>query len=239
MATKKKFLILMIIQAITLNLYGQNKVAYEVGVGSYRMSDMPLLQDYFKNESEVGLEVTSSFPSYLFYQILYTYSLSKSEFGLGLRYASTGGRLATSDYSGSLAHDQLLQLYSIGISYGGVIAEPTEKMKIGFRWFAYYDLSNLKVKSTLKIGQEEQSEEIGFTSSGFSLLPLLLFDYQLIRPISVFINAGYELNIKNQVFRLKENQDAILSVPDGEISPDWTGYRFSLGIIYAIDAGKK
>jgi hypothetical protein len=232
------FIGFLVLHLVVENLYGQHKVGYEVGVGSFRMDEMPLLQEYFNSESDVDLEVTSSFPPYLFYQLLYGYNHSNSEFGLGLRYTSTGGRMATSDYSGSLTYDQLLQMYSIGISYGGILAKSNDKLFIRFKWLVYYDLSNLKLKNTLKIGEEEQSEEIALASSGLSLLPMLLIDYQFGHQLSAFFAAGYELNPLNQAFHQKGNKDAILSTPDGNIGPDWTGYRFSFGITYTIKTKK-
>ncbi len=228
------FLGLLILLLATFNSFAQHHLGYEVGIGAYKMDDMHALQDFFKNESEIEIEAATSFPPYLFYQILYSYGKPAPRFGLNLRYTSTGGRLATSDYSGSLFLDQLLNMYSIGVSYEGRVIGSVEKLSLRFRCLVYYDQTNLKIKNTLKIGQEEETDEIKFKSSGFSLLPLLLLNYQMVKSISASFNLGYEINPINNTFRLKDNKNAILSIPDGDISPDWTGYRFSIRVVYSF-----
>ncbi len=228
-----KTLFYLVIILFNFDLFAQHGIGIELGYGTYSMEKMKDLQQYFIDNSGIPLTVNESFPSYPYYQLKYSYTIEKSEFGGNLRYASTGGRISYADFSGSLILDQLLQLYSFGVHYAHFVAND-ENWSIKLKGIVFYNYSNLNLDEELILYEEEAVESASFNSSGLSLVPLIQGDYRIFTNVFLMANLGVDINLIRQPFMLDGEKDAIISIPEGDLSPNWSGVRASIGIEYVF-----
>jgi hypothetical protein len=227
-----KFPILIFFILFPISILAQHNINVNFGYGTYSMSSMKDLQSFIKQETEIGLEIVESFPAYLNYSAGYGFGHGKNMYGSIIRFASTGGRLSYSDYSGSYNNDQLLRLFSFGLNYKRLIFD--KKIRVNFSASIFYNYTSLMLKSSLIIYDEELNEEEQFYAHGLSVLPTMQLEYGIFSTVSILLDLGVEFDPLNQTFRLKDNKDAIIEIPSGEVKPEWKGGRVSLGIKYSF-----
>jgi len=214
---------------ISLELRGQdNTIIIKAGYGSFAMKDMKKLQDSFMEETTLPYKVTTSFPSFLTFELQFTTELNEDlVIGAQLAYKSTGGRMHYGDYSGETYVNQELGAFSVGFHISGYLSKE-EKYAVPIFMNVDAVFTDLKIKSGLRLGDHQETDQLKFSSLGISFEPGVGYRRYFSRFVLGF-DVGYEINVNGKL-NFSEDDEAYLS--DDENNPlkaQWSGFRLKLG----------
>lgn len=212
-----------------------NVIIIKLGYGSYDMSDMERVQDFLidlYSQQQIPLASVDNFLPYWNYQIQYARKLNDS-FKLSgfLGYASTGGRVHYSDYSGELKSDQTVTANFFGTGFEYYI-NSSEQIRYFIAAHISIIFSSLEISNLMRIYDQSSSSTNKFNSTGFGIEPSTGVEFYLMSILLRF-EAGFLLNTQG-TFYFKENPDIKFKLNGKEISSDWMGYRigFSIGYVF-------
>lgn len=228
---RASFLFLLI---VPLTVKAQFTVSGSVGYGSFRMHDMKLFQKELKNGFPVNAQITSSFPSFWFYELSAIRSHDEFTVGGSAYYTSTGGRIYYSDYSGMVASDQLLNAFGITAIFGGTISSENKKLSLTGDLRPGIVRTNLDLIFKEEISSPRQTTKLSFHSFGFTFQPTLTLNGKLGR-FGLNILAGYQLGIAGKLY-YEDDKEAFLTHgnDDAEVKVDWSGFRTSVGLSFDL-----
>lgn len=235
-------LLFAVILSLLCSLFSKTEaqVFIKFNYNFFNMSDLKNVQnELLSNMYEMGIEgkITESYPAYFGFQFGLIFPLNPSgdrDLWLGgfFDYATTGGRVHYSDYSGEVKADQIAKAYSVG----GIIslsASDDELLKLDVSLGARLIFSNLDNEFLLRIGEEEQKETLSFSSLSFGLEPA-------ITPSIVLSNFNLGLSISYLVsiptsLEYNRNSNAYLVDQDGnKVNIDWSGIKLGLIVKYSF-----
>jgi hypothetical protein len=224
---------------LPLGLRAQLTISGAAGIGTFKMDDFHSLQTQILSQLPVEGKITSSFPSYLFYQGSVKWiSPAKNVMGLSFEYGSTGGRIYYSDYSGTLYSDQRLHYYQVNINFGMMANLPRN-------YFLELDLkpgitlSRLEMADYQNIGGLDFAESINVKSINIILQPTLSA-IRRWRNIGFQLMGGYHFTINAGKLHPKGNRDVYLVDTKSEkVNANWSGVRLGFGIIGYIKNKKR
>jgi hypothetical protein len=185
----------------------------------------------------IDAQITESYPAHLGFQIGLLFLLNPSgdrDLWLGgfYDYATTGGRVHYSDYSGEVKADQIANAYSVG----GIIslnASDDELLKLDVSLSARLIFSDLDNEFLLRIGEDEQKETLSFSSFSFGIEPtitpsIVLSNFNLGLPVSYLVSIPTTLEYSR-------NSNAYLVNNSGDkVSIDWSGLKLGLLVKYSF-----
>jgi len=226
------FLILLLMTSLCLCTFaGDYSIRAEVGYGAYEMQALNNLQQYlieYYRWGDIVMKQTESFPPYYFYKLCLTYHpAGQIKWGICGDYASTGGRVTYSDYSGKHTADQIVHRYAYGLH---VEYEYSLSQLLSLQFYVdpLLVFSNLELKERLQIFNETQSESNTFISTSIGLMPGVALQFKQGK-FFARLSTGYELDTSVTLHR-EDKGDALRIPTKGEIDADWSGWRLSLGI---------
>ena len=206
----------------------RNSIMFKTGYGSYRMKDMKELQDSFMEGAIIPYKTTAAFPSFLTFELQYIIELNEDmAFGAQFGYESTGGRLHYGDFSGESYVNQALDAFTFGFNTSEFIKK---EQRYAIPIFVNIDavFTKLEIESSLRLGNQEQSEQANFSSLGISFEPGVGYR----RYFSWFVlgfDVGYEININDKLYFDEDNQAYLTGVDDNPLKAQWSGFRMKLG----------
>jgi hypothetical protein len=204
-------------------------------MGSLKDLQRELLSDL--TTQGIDAKITESFPAHLGFQIGLLFLLNPSgdrDLWLGgfYDYATTGGRVHYSDYSGEVGVDQVANAYSVGATIA-LSASDDELLKLDVSLSARLIFSDLDNEFLLRIGDEEQKETLSFSSFSFGVEPaiipsIVLSDFNLGLPVSYLVAIPTTLEYSR-------NSNAYLVNKSGDkVSIDWSGFKLGLLVKYSF-----
>jgi len=214
-----------------------NFIRLKLGYGSYNMSDLERIQNLLidiYSQQQIPVTAVDKFPPYWNYQVEFLRKLNDS-FGLSgfFGYASTGGRIHYSDYSGEIKSDQTVtaNLYGIGVEY---YFNPLESLRFFSSVNFSLIFSSLELNDFFRIYNESTGSITKFNSFGIGIEPSVGIEYEISSLLFRF-DLGLLLNGQG-AFYFEEQPDVALKINGDEISPDWMGYRFgfSVGFVFCF-----
>lgn len=207
-----------------------SSVRFKIGYGTYQMNQLKDLQKAIVTTLPVRGKATQSFPAYWNFQMKYLYKTSdKNRIGAFIDYASTGGRIAYSDYSGELKVDNVVSRYGLGVSEEYVLAQKDALSLSGLiEASALY--SRLMMDSFVKINDQSQKDLAKLKSLGLALEPGLLGEGKISK-MTIGLSVGYQLSFCKP-FHLKGERKAILTNTETnkKVNPNWSGIRLGATI---------
>jgi hypothetical protein len=211
--------------------FAQMQWEFNMGYGSYKMKSLKSFQEKLSQRYPVNAQITSSFPSFWYYELAAKWEQNKTTFfGASLSFGSTGGRIYYSDYSGSIGSDQLVSF----VSYGGTVGRSkgffNDKLNLEL------ELKYLLMIGTLKISEYNSfsgsiTNDQFYNSTNLAIQPNFNLKYR-VRLIGFNSSIGYNLNlIKGELKDIDRNYFINESNPT---YLDWSGIRASVGISFYI-----
>lgn len=215
----------------------QSYIAIEAGVATFNMEDMKLLQKNISTDNDLGLEIVQDFPPYLQYQIGFkksgTSNNDKLIIGGVLSFTSTGGRVAYSDFSGSVKADQLINVFSIGPQIGYKLSN-NKKLNVAIEAITSFDLTNMEIKNTLILGNQNDTDSQKFIAYGTSIQPRFNLNYSY-KFLMFYVYLGGHVTVIQQPFIWKDDNESQITV-DGStpLKPQWNGIRAGIGLGFKL-----
>lgn len=212
-----------------------NIVRVELGYGSYNMSDLEDVQNYIieiYSQYQIPVASVDNFPPFWNFQIQYARKLNES-FSLSgfFGFASTGGRVHYSDYSGEIESDQVVSANFYGAG-GEYIFNPIEPFKYFISFQASIIFSSLELNDMIRIYNETTNSTTKLNSTGVGIEPSVGLEFNLMSVLFRF-EAGLFLNFQG-AFYFEEDPDVEFELEGKEISPNWMGYRIGFSIGYGF-----
>ncbi len=219
------FLTLMLISGI----YGQSvEISGAVGVGSYRMSDLKDWQNLLVIINALPLEKTESFPVFVNFSGSISYHRKNLGVGLIAFSESTGGRLAYSDFSGSLFSDQLLSSIAVGPFVSRRLKQDSP-LSFSAAILYYRSFLDLRDEVTILGATQITTEEL--VSSALAVQPAIQYEFKITEIFRIAPEFGYMVFGWRQALHLKENNEVFLQVNGNRADADWSGFRARVKII--------
>ena len=236
MKTIRTYLVIAALMAITevnAQRYWQRiDVSLNVGYATFKMTDLKQMQAEQLSYMPVDAKITNSFPGYLNYSIDAVFYDSTYFVGLLLGHTSTGGRINTTDYSGSITYDQL-----VSMTYNGLVAAKkiaTTKIGnvfIGTNLLTYFNKAKFNY-SEIVLG-ENATSSYTLESINVALGPFLQL-HKRIRKIFLKASAGYEFHIPMELTTGDPNGVYISPATGETFKVQADGLRLSIGVGYAL-----
>jgi hypothetical protein len=239
--TMHKFHILLFLIGSSVTVNAQYFAEGRVTYNTFDMKDMKALQKELFTDFPFQTKATSSFDPYVGFQLSAGTIFEENNFswrtGVIIGYTSTGGRVGYSDYSGVVRGDQLLNLFSFGITGGIEKAFNDGKWTAGFELPLTYDLTNFTLKNELIIdGYPPESQQYKFKSEGLSVQPRINVFRNFSNDLSIGLSAGYHISVLNPDLVWKEDGGSTLTLQDSDepLKAHWNGFRAGITLRYAF-----
>jgi hypothetical protein len=218
--------------------YAQTYITIDAGIATFNMRDMKLLQkSILSNNNVFDFGIVQEFPPYFQYQLGFKQvGLSTNEkliIGGVFSFTSTGGRVASSDFSGSVKGDQLINVFSIGPEIGYILSS-SKKLNVAIEAITSFDFTNMEIKSTLTLGNQDYTNSQKFVAYGASIQPHFNLNYSY-KFLMFYTYLGGHVTVIQQPFLSKEDKESEITV-DGSTSlkPQWNGVRVGIGLAIKI-----
>jgi hypothetical protein len=224
---------LMVITDVSAQRYWQRvDIALNVGYATFKMTDLKQIQEEQLSYMPVDAKITNSFPGYLNYSLDAVFYDSTYFVGVLLGHTSTGGRINTTDYSGSITYDQLVTM-----NYNGLVAAKkiaTTKIGnlfIGTNLMTYFNKAKFDY-TEIVLGESATSS---YTLESFNVVigPFLQL-HKRIRKIFLKASAGYEFHIPMELTNGDTNGVYISPASGETVKVQADGLRLSIGLGYAL-----
>jgi hypothetical protein len=196
------------------------EIGFCAGYSTFAMED--LKSDFARNIDNIPFEskLVSNFPPWLHFGGNGMLKFGFYSIGIRYTYISTGGKIATSDYSGKYTFEEFLSSHSVGlansfrvVTLGKIQGEI--RMTIGFIH------SSIKVEEYLQVYENTLTNSASFYSQSLFAEPAVLITYSFPRfrvgaDFAYCADRGAEIKTKSeeQTFRYT----------------DWSGFRIGIHI---------
>ena len=224
---------LMVITDVNAQRYWQRvDIALNVGYATFKMTDLKQIQKEQLSYMPVDAKITNSFPGYLNYSVDAVFYDSTYFVGVILGHTSTGGRINSTDYSGSISYDQLVTM-----NYNGLVAAKkiaTTKIGnlfIGTNLMTYFNKVQFKYSETI-LG-ENATSSYSLESINVALGPFLQL-HRRIGKIILKASAGYEFHIPTELTSDYPGGINVFPTSDEAIKVHADGLRLGIGLGYAL-----
>jgi hypothetical protein len=212
-----------------LSVHAQEKssLIFRIGMGTYSMKSQKLFQNDFSKRLGIPFRKIHEFPNFPTYGGALGFRISDAaSMGLWGEFASTGGRLHYSDYSGHAMLDQVLTSFQAG-PYLQLRVNLSDSWPLYFTAHGSIATTTENIKSEFKIGTESEMERIRLTAVNYGVRPGLMLGH----PIGVF---NFQLGIGAEILsarELKNDKDMVIKTSDRkELSAQWSGWRMTFGV---------
>ena len=225
----KKLILFLLAIIATINIQAQRVfLEYNLGYGTFGMSEMR--HTLLESESAVkGMQITDDFPGYLTQDAKIGVSLNRWDAGLQFGFLTTGGKKSLADYSGSYKNEIRNKGYKMGLftRYCLLGADYNLKLYGQLSFGSIYTHSKLTDEIQLNSAGVHEKEEGKMHSMNLFLQPALVIQYQIIRPLAIQAQIGYEWSPYKGDMRIEG-----VSIP---LKADWDGLRASIGLVVYLN----
>jgi hypothetical protein len=219
----------------------QFRIGFSPGAGSYSQTELKNLQRsllIYSQRQVSGVKQLEEFPGYYNYSAWMEVKFKNHSLGITFSRLSTGARNSVSDYSGRYSFDMLL--YSN--RYGGLYKywfyyKPEISSFHGFTYAKYGTThSRLHMKEELEIYDvEPYKTDYHFSASGRSFEVGLGMVYRIFSFLESNVTLGYDIDRAKDLKDVKDFQGFLKDSRGNNISTDWTGVRFTVGLNFVLD----
>ena len=234
------FLTVILFLLCGLNYKTEAQVFVKLNYNFSNMSDLKDLQRELQSDlTTQGIEaqITEAYPAHLGFQIGLLFLLNPSgdrDLWLGgfYDYATTGGRVHYSDYSGEVKADQVANAYSVG----GIIslsASDDELLKLDVSLSARLIFSDLDNEFLIRIGDEEQKETLSFSSLSFGIEPAITPSIVLSN-FNLGLSVSYLASIPTSLEYSRNSNAYLVNKSGDKVSIDWSGLKLGLLVKYSF-----
>ena len=229
----RKFVLIIVLFFVMLTIsgFGQNtQLRFKAGFGTYSMSELKSLQRATLNNLtanfDVPVTVVDNFPGQFQPQVQLVWPIgSDYHTGLIVDYASTGGRLHYSDYSGNIKVDHILSRYAVGWTIEKVERRWQHATFSGFLGVLGMR-SKMRIEGTVQLFDEVDEEKVNAVAYGIGILPGAALESQL-GSLVIRIEIGGEYNFSADL-HLVDDKNAKFRVGQDGIGAQWIGFRGGL-----------
>jgi hypothetical protein len=213
------------------------KLSIESGLGSYSMTDLKDLNDYFSSNFIFDIKTVSNFPQYLFYRpaVLIGF-LERNSVGPVYTFQSTGSRISAQDYSGNYRFDMKIHSNCPGIIYQ---YDVISKNNFAFSAQAEAGLNFSKLEATEILEVSDTAilnDSYVFESLNYHLLPRISAGYQY-KQFAFSVSGGYLFQFGDEPLYTDNNKDHFLynNGIKKTVKADWSGFRIGISLSYRLD----
>jgi hypothetical protein len=225
-----RVLILVILQLfLFLSVHAQEKssLIFRIGMGNYSMKSQKLFQNDFSKRLGIPFRKVHEFPNFPTFGGAMGFTISDAaSMGLWGEFASTGGRLHYSDYSGHAMLDQVLTSFQIG-PYFQVRLNKSDAWPFYFTAHGSVSTTTENIKSEFKVWSQSELERIKLKATNFGLRPGLMLGHS-VGVLNFQLGFGGEIQSARKLADNKEN--VIMTSDRKELSAQWSGWRTTLGV---------
>jgi len=239
---KKLILFIFILLTCIVSTQGRNtKFEFQIGVGTYNMSDLKDLNEAIPATQLFNTEIVSNFPPYLYWRPSLTFYTGKMAFGFFLNLQSTGSRVSASDYSGEYCFDMRIKGYGPGLNVAYNISEFSGfqvwgNLALGFNY------TSMNMKEYFEFLETTYTDEkIKLNAYNGFIEPGIRVDYKLnniplhlLKPCSLFINLGFQFQLLGKPLYYQKPENVYQDSWGYTLNPDWSGLRIALGLSVPI-----
>lgn len=234
----RKFYLIFLFVFCIHNSYCQHfMIEYNYGFGIYHLKELKSFQtELLAFDAPFSLKEVESFPNYFYNAITVNYKISNTNYiGINGSFMTTGARNDLKDYSGEVKQDLILNGYKVGVHYRRLLF-PENKLNFYLQIKGGLIISNLKITESIHLSQIDTS--LSASNKFKSIIPFVEPEvgirYFMMKRITLNLNLGYEIDIKNKLkYMSTNNRDTYLNHPDGTyVYLDWSGLRSSIGFSF-------
>ena len=219
----------LILLLIPVDIFPQVSYSLYVGVGTYGMADLKEINRQQALNLPIETIKVDNFNPGFFPGISANTELSEYlSLGFYYQYYTTGSRIGQRDYSGYYAFDQIVNGHFISLAPEFLIEE-SDFISVSFVLQAGFIFSSMKIKETLSLSGQTQSDSETFAAGSFSVLPEVKACIPVYKMISGIASIGYFYDSGGKI-HLKGNHKAVVHLNDSPVKSGWSGFRVSLGI---------
>ena len=191
---------------------------FNAGLGSYGMGGLKDVNTSTLSELHFPAKLVDDFPAFLNVSGEGAITLKNgTRIGLVLGLASTGSRIAYSDYSGSYTYDIKATCVNYGIRGEMTVFRLTDALGLRAAIGAGTLFTDAKVKETLKLGNESDSESYTFESISLYVQPEVKLSYSFGPNLEAGMYCAY---------LIESGGKYEYSGQETTIKSDWNGMRF-------------
>jgi len=218
------------------DLFAQS-LSFRLGV-NYTQFNMSELKDVQKEitssiASFLPLKDLESFPAYYAYELQLIFEeLIFVDVGFSIGYMSTGARSYYADYSGKYSIDYLTDATSFAVNIEKMVFDSDIDLLLGAKWM--FITTDFTVDEILSVEEESDRNTIETTSSSFGLTLNGSVQYQ-ISSFLIRANLGYLIDFKDDLHKVGDPDDFLLTSNGDKVSADWSGLFVGLTFGYKID----
>ncbi|MEZ5069786.1 MAG: hypothetical protein R2751_02160 [Bacteroidales bacterium] len=206
-------------------------VQFSVGVASFEMNDLKILQEHILSTYPVEGKITSSFPVFTFGEFGVVKQMSPTlRLGGGYGIATTGGKCSYRDYSGSIVTEIQANSHRLG-GYASYSLVDVDWLGFSMYGRAALNISQIEAFSSLYVGSlgSTNTDKYRSFSPDLSAGGELLFR---LGDVELGLEGGYLFNLSGQLANTDSRSDLVdPGDPDRVLSADWTGFRAGLKVI--------
>ncbi|MEO9484559.1 MAG: hypothetical protein ABJG47_13970 [Ekhidna sp.] len=203
---------------------------------SVTMDDMKVILSATQDEIPIELQTIDNFPTYWGFGIeVVGNEEDRFSFGGILHYNSSGARISSADYSGSINYDILVNRVVLGPTFR--FMEPIgDRYAMGVSGSILGSFSNLNFQYRLSILGQNESSLNRFSSFSGQIRLNWVNRYQVTPGFYFIGQLGYEFDAISTKLKFKTDRNAWLLKPGGgNARLDWSGVRLQLGIGITFD----
>ncbi|QQS35988.1 MAG: hypothetical protein IPM56_17395 [Ignavibacteriales bacterium] len=238
----KPLLVLLTTLTLCGSVYSQARLQFFVkaGYNFFTMKDMKDLQNEFLNDMKLtGINgaVTESYPAQPGFQFGFLLPIKRDPeddilLGAFMDFASTGGRVHYSDYSGEIKYDQIATSFSLGalLQINMTRSDPfIMDLCISPRVI----FSTLNNEFLTRIGDTSQKETFRFTATSIAIEPGLTPAVKF-GALYVGLPVTYLLSFRSFLLYEKYSEAYLVNKNNDRLTIDWSGFRAALMLKYSL-----
>jgi hypothetical protein len=205
----------------------------DVGYATFKMGGLKTHQEDMKDAQAVDAEIVDKFPGYLSYGMNFTVISKRILYGAIHGRTSTAGRIAYSDYSGSLYINQLVRMSYTGSRIAVNLRPEAKSIRFYLGIQALVYSNKITYHSEQKIADQSPSTNTRkFVSINLGLGPF--FEAQKVAGNFLFkVQAGCEADFAGGL-TATDDRSKLKNNLGNKVRADGTGFRMSGGVSYFI-----
>lgn len=208
-------------------------VEYNIGHGSYQMSDM---KDLLKGMElpVTNAQITDDFPGYVTQDTRVGIEWSRHHVGVLFNYMNTAGKKGVTDYSGFCNFELRNKGYKLGAFYRFRLVkeeisiftfEPYIQLSTGVVLNKIHEANRLFIESAPTAGYLQEDY---FSGKNFFVEPAFGIKFGLCRHVALNVNIAYEWDAVKQELKSRYS----------DFKVDWSGYRVQAGLVFYLNLKK-
>lgn len=229
--------ICLILSAVRFGQAQSLTVEYNIGHGSYQMSEM---KDRLKDLAlpVVNALTTDKFPGYVTQDTRVGIEWKRNHAGLLFNFMNTAGKKGVADYSGHCNYELRNKGYKLGAFYrfrltreklGIITFEPYVQLSSGVVLSRGKELYSLFIVSAPESSNRSENK---YSGTNIFLEPTFGIKFGLCRTIALNLSVGYEWDAVKEDCQLGNPKSPL------PVEVDWSGYRAQAGLVFYLNLKK-